>query len=1750
MAGFVSGWVSVGGFSRRRREAFLRRLASAVVVLLGLSTILASSASGVLLIQANADFPDSVVGQTFPAGYAVSNFSTPPQSVDFPNIHISQIDLYPACTQPTTDCIGGTPEAGVYALSATGVGQSIPAGNATCEGTWTITPNTGNTATATSYRLTPPGGEGTLVLSTGNTCTINFTATALRVPTTDVQAAPGVQTYHSTGVTPSSQPPQDPFTFSRTGQADFSTVGQGPTEVTTVAGQGAATPGTNLGTTTDTATLSPVPPNTGAGATPTGTITFNLYGPNDPTCAGAPFNTQQVVVTGFGDHVTPTPVPITQAGTYIWVAAYSGDANYAADANACGEPLETVTFAPAQPNIVTQAVTPVTVGSPISDTATLSNGVNPTGTITFTLFGPGDPTCASPAIFTDTVTVNGNGNYTSDPFTPTLPGEYQWVAVYSGDANNLEAISPCGAPNETSVVNAPVATVVTNATPTANLGEPITDVATVSGPGAPAPNPTGTVTFTVYGPNDPTCAGPVVFTSANRPLAGGPPPTATSEPFTPTLPGDYEWVAVYNGDAVYAPVTSPCGAPNETSTVLRPVATIVTNATPTVTIGGSITDVATVSGPGAPAPNPTGTVTFTVFGPNDAACTGPAVFTSANRPLAGGPPPTATSEAFTPTAVGTYRWVAVYNGDAVYLPATSPCNAPNESSVVTQAEPTLVTLATQAGTVGSPISDTATLSGGVNPTGTITFTLFGPDDATCAGPAVFTSVVAVDSGNGDYVSGDYVPTAPGSYRWVADYSGDANNAPANSPCNAPGEITAVDRASPLLTTEAVEQVTLTQPISDTATLAGGVATPPAAGPTGTITFTLYGPNDAACAGPVAFTSTVPVNGNGNYNSGNFTPTAVGSYNWVAEYSGDANNAPALSPCGAPNETSIVTALPTVQVVKTANPTTMPEPGGPVTYSVVVTNTSTDDLTITSLTDDIYGDITTRPGSTCTDAIGTVLASGANYPCQFTADFTGNAGDSLTDVVTVVAENPDGVEATDDDDATVTLTDVLPTVLVDKTANPLTRPEPGGTFTFTVVVTNTSVEDVTVLSLTDSIYGDLTTLPGSTCGPVVGSVLAPGASSPPCTFTADFTGGGGDTETNTVTVVVEDDEGNEASDSDDATITLTDVLPTITVDKTADPLVMPEPGGTFTFTVVVTNTSIEPVTLTTLTDDIYGNLNGQGTCATGGVIAANGGTYSCSFPGDFFGGAGDIQTDVVTAVAVDDEGNQATDSDDATVSILNVVPQIVVTKDADPSSLPEPGGTFTFSVLVVNNSIEDVTITSITDDIYGNLNGQGTCATGAVLASGESYSCEFEGDFFGNAGDSQTDVVTVTAVDDDGSEVSDSDDATVTITDVLPTIDVDKTASPISRPEPGGPFTYTVVVTNTSIEAVTITSLTDDVYGDVTTRSDSTCTDAIGTVLAPGASYTCQFVATFTGDAGASLTDTVTAVAVDDDGSSVTASDDATVFITDVPPTVTVDKTASPPSRPEPGGTFTFGVVVTNTSIEPVTITSLTDDIYGDLNGRGTCAIGAVLQPGASYACSFTGVFTGNAGDTQTDIVTVVVVDNEGTSATDSDTATVTITDVPPTVTLTKTANPTSLPEPGGTFTFTVVVTNTSNEAVTITSLVDDIYGNLNGRGTCAIGVIIPAGSSYTCAFQGSFLGGGGDTQTDVVTVVVTDDDGSTATASDTATVTITDVLPTVSVTKTADPTSRPAPGGPFTFTVRGQLSNGVKVANNSSTNPC
>jgi hypothetical protein len=78
------------------------------------------------------------------------------------------------------------------------------------------------------------------------------------------------------------------------------------------------------------------------------------------------------------------------------------------------------------------------------------------------------------------------------------------------------------------------------------------------------------------------------------------------------------------------------------------------------------------------------------------------------------------------------------------------------------------------------VSDIATLLGGFDPTGTITFTVFRLDQS-CTGTPLFTSTLPV-SKNGNYQSETFTAQGPGRYQWEASYTGDQNNRSTSAPC--------------------------------------------------------------------------------------------------------------------------------------------------------------------------------------------------------------------------------------------------------------------------------------------------------------------------------------------------------------------------------------------------------------------------------------------------------------------------------------------------------------------------------------------------------------------------------------------------------------------------------------------------------------------------------------------------------------------------------------------------------------------------------------------------------------------------------------------------------------------------------------------------------------------------------------------------------------------------------------------------------
>src|SRR2546422_3389041 len=136
----------------------------------------------------------------------------------------------------------------------------------------------------------------------------------------------------------------------------------------------------------------------------------------------------------------------------------------------CNVWTETSVVGKASPTVTTSATPQATAGGTISDQATLAGGVGPTGTISFTVFGPNNATCALPGTPAGSAVVSGDGTYPSSAVPVVLAGAYRWIASYSGDVNNNGFTTACNAPNETSVVPKGPATLTTSPTPASTPG--------------------------------------------------------------------------------------------------------------------------------------------------------------------------------------------------------------------------------------------------------------------------------------------------------------------------------------------------------------------------------------------------------------------------------------------------------------------------------------------------------------------------------------------------------------------------------------------------------------------------------------------------------------------------------------------------------------------------------------------------------------------------------------------------------------------------------------------------------------------------------------------------------------------------------------------------------------------------------------------------------------------------------------------------------------------------------------------------------------------------------------------------------------------------------------------------------------------------------------------------------------------------------------------------------------------------------
>jgi hypothetical protein len=673
----------------------------------------------------------------------------------------------------------------------------------------------------------------------------------------------------------------------------------------------------------------------------TGIVNFYLYQSN--TCTGTPvYSSGAETLTAAGTASTPANAFMAiAAGPYEWqaqvtISTGTGWPSLQPFWSTClDEPLSvqaTTGLTTAVSAVPSLSGTWAHYGASVADTATVTNGYQPTGSVVFNLFNNVD--CAGTPVYTSGSVTLSSGHATSAAYVVNESGTWEWTATYLGDTYNTGSTSACGSePVTVGKATPPITTVTSNGTKKVPVGTEINDTANITN----ATNGTlnsasGNVEFDLYqqGTNKVLdCSGGSVFSDEQGLSVGQPYSTATSTGYRVTNLGDFGWTVRYNGDSNDSSDTSHCGS--EMVDVVQAAPTITTINNRHAVEGSSLTDEAEITG-GYDATNGGAHVTFGLYA-NDinGTCSGPVGSTSTGWVDASGD---AFSHSVVVSQPGEYYWMDTYSGNADNQTVSSSCN--DEPVWVSNFCPKVHTVqqASIVTSANTSVSDTAVLSNfypnpydpsGYN--GGVEFELFGPvaanDPIQCqwgaGGNMVFSSSWELVQATG----GQYQATLtanvgnallPGDYFWEAQYSdpGAPFDNTASAGC---GEETVVTPNTATLLTLPSPGGTIGVTLTDAATVTSAVeaAGDPA---TDTLSFELVSmcPSTVGAA-PLAntvvsdfgaITATASYDSaTGTYTyyasvpSSGYQSTRAGTFYWNVSFSGDGYNLPVTNQCGEP-----------------------------------------------------------------------------------------------------------------------------------------------------------------------------------------------------------------------------------------------------------------------------------------------------------------------------------------------------------------------------------------------------------------------------------------------------------------------------------------------------------------------------------------------------------------------------------------------------------------------------------------------------------------------------------------------------------------------------------------------------------------------------------------------------------------------------------------------------------------------------------
>ncbi len=571
--------------------------------------------------------------------------------------------------------------------------------------------------------------------------------------------------------------------------------------------------------------------------------------------------------------------------------------------------------------------------------------------------------------------------------------------------------------------------------------------------------------------------------------------------------------------------------------------------------------------------------------------------------------------------------------------------------------------------------------------------------------------------------------------------------------------------------------------------------------------------------------------------------------------------------------------PDISIIKAADPTSVDAAGQEVTYTLTVTNTGNTTLAGVTISDPLTG-FSENIGSMVP---GQVVVRETTYVVT-QADIDNGSIVNVADVFAFSGQT----QVSDEDDAVVEAIQ-LPSISMEKTADRTSVDAAGQEVTYTLTVTNTGNTTLAGVTISDPLTGFSENVGSMVPGQVVVR------------------------ETTYVVTQADIDNGSivnvadvfafsgqtQVSDEDDAVVEAIQ-LPSINMDKTADPTSVDAAGQEVTYTLTVTNTGNTTLAGVTISDPLTGFSENVGSMVPGQVVVRET-TYVVT--------QSDIDNGSIVNVAdvfAFSGQTPVSDEDDAVVEAIRN-PSIQVIKSDNGAQVSEAGDVITYTLTVTNTG--NVTLTNVTvDDPLTGLNvNVGTLAPGASTSVDTDYvvtQADVDAGFVLN-------TAITTGESPEGEDDPEDETDIETPIEVVPGIAIVKSTDTESITQVGQEVDYTLTVTNTGNVTLTNVTVIDPLTGlDINLGS-----------LAPSQteSITTTYTVAEEDVASTSLLNTATVSGTTPGENGTEVSDEDSVEITiDVEdeiipqPEIDLVKTADVQSVSDAGDVITYTLTVTNT----------------------------------------------------------------------------------------------------------------------------------------------------------------------------------------------------------------------------------------------